>query len=75
MALVGWWPLNGTLEDNSINKNTLINSGASVALSGPLGKCYELIEASDKLTCGPNDTVSSWFNIKPFSVAAWVYFK
>jgi hypothetical protein len=74
MALVGWWPLNGTLEDNSINKNTLINSGASVALSGPLGKCYELIEASDKLTCGPNDTVSSWFNIKPFSVAAWVYF-
>jgi len=74
MALIGWWPLNGTLEDNSINKNTLINSGASVALSGPLGKCYELIEASDKLTCGPNDTVSSWFNIKPFSVAAWVYF-
>lgn len=71
MALVGWWPLNGTLEDKSINNLNLCvyNDSNSIVTepTGVLGSCYsrttvspEALTTSDGILLSGSFTMACW---------------
>lgn len=68
MSLRVWLPLNGTLDNQGLDKVTVTNNGATVDNNGKIGKCYSFGTGNSYITVDSTPLK----NFIEFSFACWV---
>ena len=79
-GLVGWWGFNGNANDESVNGNDGVNSGATLTtdrFSNP-NSAYSFDGVNDKIEMDyvfdfPERTISGWFNLSQYSVKQAIF--
>ena len=80
-GLVGWWGFNGNANDESVNGNDGVNSGATLTtdrFSNP-NSAYSFDGVNDKIEMDyvfdfPERTISGWFNLSQYSATIHAIF-